>query len=213
MTPRVALIAGALAVILRSVPAIAGNLDIPDGIPGRIAHALAETRAGWTADAVFGRLLMERADAGQPFRSDFVFSAPSHGTLYHVKIGPSGASSGEDRYRALQTLTARVIDLPRAVQVARQSGMRGNVVTADLSLWLPHNRAVAVEVWRLVPDDDPNTADPNDPNMKTYFVDAVTGLPYAAENPDIAALERGRAALGEAVTKDVIDLLTAFRKP
>ena len=65
-------------------------------------------------------------------------------------------------------------------------GMIGNVVTAELKQWSSdalNNVSVAVGIWRLGPDDDPNLVDPNDPNMKNYFVNALLGKVYNQERP------------------------------
>lgn len=69
----------------------------------------------------------------------------------------------------------KVIDPAQAVSVARAHGMKGNVLRVMLEVW---GAPLATEVWRLIPDNDPSP-DPNDPNMKNYIVDAMSGDFYS----------------------------------
>jgi len=186
--------------------------DVPDHVPDRIAAAWMAARHDWTMEAQLVHATFTRPDASQPFSSDIVFLAASRQKLYHIKDGTKGRSAGEESYRYAPALTGQIIDLPGAVATARTQGMKGNVVLAELTIWLPHNSSIATQVWRLVPDNDPNTQDPNDPNMKNYFVDAVTGAAYAASNPDNTALAKGRDAMNKALAADMMALVKIMQQ-
>lgn len=197
---------GLMFGLLFSIAVLAA--DAPDDVPAKIARAQTAARQDWAREAMPVHATFARADADKDFSADIVFLASSRQKLYHVKDGPQGRSAGEEAYRYAPTLTGKVIDLPQALATARKQGMKGNLVTAELMPWIPHNTNIVVQVWRLVPDNDPNTADPNDPNMKNYYVDAVTGVAYDAARPDKQELGRGR----DAMNKSLADDMAAFVK-
>jgi hypothetical protein len=204
--------ASVLLATLCIVATACGAQDIPSGVPAQLAKAWKNARSDWTMEAQLAQAIFTRTDAKSEFQSDIVFMAASRQKLYHIKDGPKGHVADEETYRYMPTLTARVIDLPQAVDIARKSGMKGNVVTAQLALWIFHNTTTAVEVWRLEPDNDPNTQDPNDPHMKNYFIDALTGTPYDYTAPDGTALAKGSEAMVKAVSDDMAEFVQSLKR-
>jgi hypothetical protein len=94
--------------------------------------------------------------------------------------------------------------------------MKGNVLTAMLQFWTdPHYSdpakgmrvGMGIEVWRLVPDNDPNTADPNDPNMKNYYIDAVTGAYYDIAHLNPTEFIRNSMTYQNAMAAEVIEVM------
>jgi hypothetical protein len=208
------LLVAVLLLLLSFAARSAGALtdDVPSAIPQLIQTTWAAARKDWTMEAVFCHLLIERDAADQPFRTDAAFLAASTQQRYHVKTGPKGRMAELEAYKFFGPgLAAKVIDLPQAVAIARQHGMKGNLVTAELADWAPSGTNMAVQVWRLVPDDDPNVADPNDPNMKNYFIDALTGAVYDPGHADMPELQRGAYAKSTAVTAELMAFLQSMK--
>jgi hypothetical protein len=174
----------ALALCACSAPA----QDLPKDTATQIRSAWAQTRSGWKYDAKFLYLGFERETATEGFETEYLFGADSAPLqVYRIMRGPKGSSQGLrptvtqpvlgkllPEEPVIRMLTSQVIEPSQAVEVARKHGMKGNVLRVILQGW----GGPPLEVWRIVPDNDP-AADPNDPIMKNYIVDAMTGAFYS----------------------------------
>ena len=162
--------------------------DLPKDTATQIRTTWAQTRSGWKHDAKFLYLGFERETATAGFETEYLFGADSAPLqVYRIMHGPKGSSQGLrppvtqpvlgkllPEEPVIRMLTSQVIEPSQAVEVARKHGMKGNVLRVILQGW----GGPPLEVWRIVPDNDP-TADPNDPIMKNYIVDAMTGAFYS----------------------------------
>jgi hypothetical protein len=104
----------------------------------------------------------------------------------------------------MRMLTSQVIEPSQAVGIARKHDMKGNV----LRVILQGSGAPPLEVWRAVPDNDP-AADPNDPIMKNYIIDAMTGAFYSdsysiGTHIDAAEYNRNLGAYTQATLIEVL---------
>jgi hypothetical protein len=102
-------------------------------------------------------------------------------------------------------LTSKVIDPSQAIAIAIKHGMKGNALKVSLQAW----GAPLLEVWRIVPDDDP-PADPNDPIMKNYLMDAMSGAFHSdsyrtGNHVDPAEYNRNLAAYTTAVITELVE--------
>jgi hypothetical protein len=195
--------------------------DLPVDAPTQIRAAWAQARKTWKIDAQFVTLDLERDSAKEGFESDYAFKSNSDGRMYHIKRGPKGSSVALDQLAQFAWgLTSKVIDPVQAASVARAHGMNGNVLTAKLEYWTnPKTTGSAkeipigtgVEVWRLVSDNDPNTADPNDPNMKNYYIDAMAGTYYDAAHLNPAEFVRNSQAYQSAAAIELIEGIRSAR--
>jgi hypothetical protein len=123
---------------------------------------------------------------------------------YHITRGPKGSTAGlrppvtqpavgllRPADIVIAMMNSKVIDPVQAVNTAYRHGMNDSVLSVQLQCW---GAPAALEVWRIIPDNDPSP-DPNDPTMKNYIVDAMTGdfysyLYYAGTNVDPVAYAR-----------------------
>jgi hypothetical protein len=182
--------------------------DLPTNAGAQIRAAWAQAR-NWKHDAKFLYLGFTRDNARQGYETEFVFGADSApGMAYHITRGPKGSTAGlrspvtqpvvgllRPADIAIGMMNSKVIDPMQAVNTAYKHGMKGNVLSVQLQCW---GAPAALEVWRIIPDNDPSP-DPNDPTMKNYIVDAMTGdfysyLYYAGTNVDPVAYARSLAA-------------------
>jgi hypothetical protein len=162
--------------------------DLPKDTATQIRSVWAQTRKEWKHDARFLYLGFERENASGGFQTEYLFGADSAPLqVYQVTRGPQG-NAGRLRPPVTQPvlgkllpeevimrmLTSRVIEPSQAVEIARAHGMKGNVLRVILQGW----GGPPLEVWRVVPDNDP-AADPNDPIMRNYIIDAMTGTFYS----------------------------------
>jgi len=198
---------------LHGRPALAQ--DLPHGAASQIQATWAEARKTWKVDAKFVYLSFDRDSANEGFQSDYVFGVDTLPVLYHITHGPKGSSAGLHQGRELIPicmLTSKVIDPAQAVSVARANGLKGNVLKASLECW---GAPLALEVWRVVADNDPNTADPNDPFMKNHIVNAMTGAYYglyaAPVNIDPAQFSRNASAYVAASASEYVEGVRAAR--
>jgi hypothetical protein len=205
------------ALALAFVAAVLGSAalaDDPQGIPDLIRQQEAQVRKAWKPDAFLVNLQLTRDDASEAFGYDFAFRASSDARLYHVTQGPKGATSGVRDYttnpEAQGILPTRILDLPAAIAAARKAGMKGNLVRAELFQWQA-TPSQPVIIWRLVPDNDPITEDPNDPNQRNYFIDAFTGATYNPEHPDLQEVNRGEQAMGPAMAAELSDFAKSLQ--
>jgi hypothetical protein len=191
--------------------------DLPADATARIRTAWAQARKAWKIDAQFVCLDLERGSAKESFSADYYFRSNSDGRLYHIKSGPKGSSAGLDpKPTFAQGLTSKVIEPARAVAIARAHGMKGNVLTAMLEYWTDTQATGApkdipigmgVEVWRVVPDNDPNSADPNDPNMKNYYIDAMSGAYYDLAHINAAEFTRNSMTYQNTAGLELLELM------
>ena len=195
----------AIAMMACTGTAKAGE-GTPSDIPDKIRQTTEQVRKTWKADAFLADLVLERDTADGPLRYDYTFHSSDDMRLYHVKRGPDGEKTEFKDFtnnpHAKGMIPSSVIDLPEAEAVARKHGMKGTIITAELYAWSTETLQT-VMVWRLVPDNDPNTDDPNDPNQKNYLVDAYTRTVYDAENPDMKAIGSGTEAMNAAIVEEM----------
>jgi hypothetical protein len=182
--------------------------DLPSNAGAQIRAAWAQAR-NWKHDAKFLYLGFTRDNARQGYETEFVFGADSApGVAYHIMRGPRGSTSGmrppvtqpvvgllRPADIVIGMMNSKVIDPAQAVNTAYKHGMKGNVLSVQLQCW---GAPAALEVWRIIPDND-LSPDPNDPTMKNYIVDAMTGdfysyLYYAGTNVDPVAYARSLGA-------------------
>jgi hypothetical protein len=187
---------------------LASAQDLPRDAAAQIRAAWSQAR-NWKRDARFLYLGFTRDNAGQGYETEFVFGADSApGVAYHITRGPKGATAGlrppvtqpvvgllRPADIVIGMMNSKIIDPVQAVNTAYKHGMKGNVLSVQLQCW---GAPAALEVWRIIPDNDPSP-DPNDPTMKNYIVDAMTGdfysyLYYAGTNVAPAAYMKSLAA-------------------
>jgi len=193
------------ALVVGSPPSSAQ--DLPKDAAAQIRTAWAQAR-NWKRDSRFLYLGFTRDNAGQGYDTEFVFGADSApGVAYHITRGPKGATAGlrppitqpvvgllRPADIVIGMMNSKVIDPVQAVNTAYKHGMKGNVLSVQLQCW---GAPAALEVWRIIPDNDPSP-DPNDPTMRNYIVDAMTGdfysyLYLAGTNVDPAAYMKSLA--------------------
>jgi hypothetical protein len=200
-----------LALAALALAACSARDGDPENIPDMIRTKETRARQDWKRDAFLTNLLIQRDKAGAPFRYDFAFRSSDDMRLYHIHEEPDGKKTGVASFtndpRALGVIPTSVIDLPAALKIARDHGMKGNLATAELFEWFPLP-SQPVMAWRIVPDKAPDLADPNDPNQKNYWIDALTQAAYDPESPDPKDVQRGSLAIGPAVAAD----MSAFAK-
>lgn len=189
----------------------------PEDVLAGIREATQTVREDWQRDAMLVSVLIERPDAQTAFRYRYVFAASSSPTFMQLTKTPLRTEMTEHGVRTnVESVPGtKVMDLARAVGIARSAGMKGNLLTAELRQWTSDaldNVSVPVVIWRLVPDDDPNVADPNDPNMKNYYVDALLGTVYNADQPDARELIRGSEAFGAATTAEMMEFIQSLQR-
>jgi hypothetical protein len=176
---------GAMSLYACSAPA----QDLPKDAASDIRTVWADVRHHWKHDARFLYLGFVRDSANEGFETEYVFGADSApGVIYHVTRGPQGVAAGQ-RHPLVQPvigkllpedivtagmLTSKVIAPAQAIAIAVRQGMKGHVLKVTLEAW----GGPPLEVWRVVPDNDP-ALDPNDPVMKNYIIDAMTGAFYS----------------------------------
>lgn len=189
-------------------PCAAAAQDLPANAGAQIRAAWAQAR-NWRHDARFLYLGFTRDNPRQGYETEFVFGADSApGVAYHITRGPKGSTAGlrppvtqpivgllRPADIVIGMMNSKVIDPVQAVNTAYKHGMKGNVLSVQLQCW---GAPAALEVWRIIPDNDPSP-DPNDPTMKNYIVDAMTGdfysyLYYAGTNVDPAKYLRSLGA-------------------
>lgn len=194
--------------------------DLSKDAASQIRAVWADTRNNWKHDARLLYLGFERDSAKEGFQIEYAFGAHSApGVIYHVTRGPKGSSSGP-RHPPVQpvigkllpeditiagVLTSKVIDPSQAIAIALKQGMKGNVIKVTLQAW----GGPPLEVWRIVPDDDPSP-DPNDPIMKNYIIDAMTGAFYSdsyftGNHVDPAEYNRNLSAYTTAVITELVE--------
>jgi hypothetical protein len=174
----------AVALCACSAPA----QELPKDAASQIRNVWAQTRKDWKHDARFLYLGFGRETATEGFQTEYLFGADSAPLqIYRVARGPGGSAQGLrppvtqpvlgkllPEEPVMRMLTSRVIDPSQAVEIARKHGMKGNVLRVILQGW----GGPPLEVWRVVPDNDP-APDPIDPIMKNYIIDAMTGAFYS----------------------------------
>jgi hypothetical protein len=199
--------------------------DLPKDTATQIRTTWAQTRSGWKHDAKFLYLGFERETATAGFETEYLFGADSAPLqVYRIMHGPKGSSQGLrppvtqpvlgkllPEEPVIRMLTSQVIEPSQAVEVARKHGMKGNVLRVILQGW----GGPPLEVWRIVPDNDP-TADPNDPIMKNYIVDAMTGAFYSdsyftGTHVDVAEYNRNVGTYTQAILTEFLQGLPKGR--
>jgi hypothetical protein len=204
----------ALALCACSAPA----QELPKDTATQIRSAWALTRKDFKYDARFLYLGFERENATEGFQTEYLFGADSAPLqVYRIMRGPKGSSQGLrppvtqpvlgkllPEEPVIRMLTSQVIEPSQAVEIARKHGMKGNVLRVILQAW----GGPPLEVWRIVPDNDP-AADPNDPIMKNYIVDAMTGAFYSdsyftGTHVDAAEYNRNLGAYTQAILTEFI---------
>jgi hypothetical protein len=198
--------------------------DLPSNAGAQIRAEWTQARS-WKRDARFLYLGFTRDNAQQGYETEFVFGADSApGVVYHITHGPKGSVSGlrspvtqpivgllRPADIVIGMMNSKVIDPAQAVNTAYRHGMKGNVLSVQLQCW---GAPAALEVWRIIPDNDPSP-DPNDPTMRNYIVDAMTGdfysyLYFTGTNVDAAAYGR---SLGAFSVANIQEFLQGLKTP
>jgi hypothetical protein len=162
-----------------AAPAVTVAADLPRVIPGSLLTAgqgMLTDAQQWRSDAELTQIqatLPAGAGTSTAYQINYTFRSPADGAGLQVMTGAAGTAGPQTEKLkpiALPTIHALpsdlAVDLPTAVQTARDSGMVGDVRSAMLSAAgvTSHSGAAA---WRIVP-----TASDQ---FHVYYVDATTG--------------------------------------
>jgi hypothetical protein len=192
---------GALAhrapsTIVTSAPVSAPPLNVatdpPRVIPASLlaaGHGMLGDAQQWRGDAVLTQIqatLPSSATASTPYQINYTFRSGADGAGLQVMTGGTGTTGPQTQKLkpiALPSIHALpsdlAIDLPAAVQVARDSGMVGDVRNATLTTAVQagHPETTA---WRIVPSSTDQ--------FRIYYVDASSGkLLHGAAIPRMAS--------------------------
>ena len=175
-----------------SAPSLNVATDPPRLIPASLldaGHGMLSDAQQWRGDAVLTQVqatLPSGATASTPYLINYTFRSPADGAGLQVMTGAAGSNGPQTEKLkpiALPSIHALPsdlsIDLPAAVQTARDSGMVGDVRNATLTTGVQAGHP-ATTAWRIVPA-------PTD-QFRIYYVDASTGnLLQGAAIPRAAA--------------------------
>jgi hypothetical protein len=175
-----------------SAPSINVATDPPRVIPASLldaGHGVLNDAQQWRGDAILTQIqatLPSGATASTPYLINYTFRSPADGAGLQVMTGAAGTTAPQTQKLkpiALPTIHALPsdlsVDLPAAVQAARDSGMVGDVRNATLTT-AAQAGGPATTAWRIVPA-------PTD-QFRIYYVDASTGkLLHGAAIPRAAA--------------------------
>jgi hypothetical protein len=182
--------------IVTSAPVSAPSLNVatdpPRMIPASLlaaGHGMLSDAQQWRGDAVLTQIqatLPSGATASTPYQINYTFRSGTDGAGLQVMTGGAGTTGPQTQKLkpvALPTIHALPsglsIDLPSAVQTARDSGMVGDVRNATLTTAVQagHPETTA---WRIVPASTDQ--------FRIYYVDANSGkLLHGAAIPRVAA--------------------------
>ncbi|GEM_PF-1352902 len=175
-----------------SVPSLNVATDPPRIIPASLlaaGHGMLSDAHQWRGDAVLTQIqatLASSATASTPYQINYTFRSATDGAGLQVMTGGAGATGPQIQKLkpvALPTIRALPpdlpIDLPAAVQVARDSGMVGDVRNATLTTAVQAGH-LETTAWRIVPASTDQ--------FRVYYVDATSGkLLHGAAIPRAAA--------------------------
>src|SRR5580692_411669 len=175
-----------------SAPSLNVATDPPRMIPASLlsaGHGMLGDAQQWRGDAVLTQIqatLPSGATASTPYQINYTFRSATDGAGLQVMTGGTGTTGPQTQKLkpvALPSIHALPsdlsVDLPAAVQIARDSGMVGDVrnVTLTTAVQADHSEMTA---WRIVPA-------PTD-QFRVYYVDASSGkLLHGAAIPRAAA--------------------------
>jgi TIR domain len=160
-------------------PQLNVTADVPRVIPASLltaGHGLLTNAQQWRGDAELTQIqatLPSGSSSATPYQINYTFRSPADGAGLQVLTGAGGSAAAQTEKLkpvALPTIHALPddlpVDLPTAVQTARDSGMVGDVRNASLgtATLTGHPNAVA---WRIVPTSSDQ--------FHVYYVDANTG--------------------------------------
>lgn len=162
-----------------AAPAVTVAADLPRVIPASLLAAgqgMLTNAQQWRGDAELTQIqatLPAGASPSTAYQINYTFRSPADGAGLQVVTGaPGNAGPQTDKLKAIALPTIHVlpgdlpVDLPTAVQTARDSGMVGDVRSAMLSAVVATGHSGSA-VWRIVP-----TASDQ---FHIYYVDATTG--------------------------------------
>jgi TIR domain len=175
-----------------SAPSLTVATDPPRVIPASLLDAgrgMLNDAQQWRGDAVLTQIqatLPSSATASTPYVINYTFRSPADGAGLQVVTGVAGTAAPQTEKLkpvALPTIHALPsdvsVDLPAAVQTARDSGMVGDVrnVTLTTAVQTGHPATTA---WRIVPAQTDQ--------YHVFYVDASSGkLLHGAAIPRAAA--------------------------
>jgi hypothetical protein len=195
-----------------SAPSLTVATDPPRVIPATLldaGHGMLSDAQQWRGDAVLTQIqatLPSSATASTPYVINYTFRSPADGAGLQVVTGAAGATVPQTEKLkpvALPTIHALPsdvsVDLPAAVQTARDSGMVGDVrnVTLTTAVQTGHPATTA---WRIVPAQTDQ--------YHVYYVDASSGkllhgaaIPRAAAASQTASTQSTGAGPGSIIKK------------
>jgi hypothetical protein len=181
-----------------SAPSLTVATDPPRVIPASLldaGHGVLSDAQQWRGDAVLTQIqaaLPSGATVSTPYVINYTFRSPADGAGLQVVTGAAGATAPQTEKLkpvALPTIHALPsdvsVDLPAAVQTARDSGMVGDVrnVTLTTAVQTGHPATTA---WRIVPAQTDQ--------YHVFYVDASSGkLLHGAAIPRAAAASQAAA--------------------
>lgn len=131
-----------------------GVRQLPKDLP-ELMHAATLHAQAWRHDAIPVTLEFHHRDAPNPTMRGpevrFAFLSTSDGTGLFVTVTAAGASTFEVNRTvrwATVSLPPVFVDLPAAVRIAREQGMKGPVNRASLMIWSPSG-VPAILVWMV----------------------------------------------------------------
>jgi hypothetical protein len=175
-----------------SAPSLTVATDPPRMIPASLlsaGHGMLSDAQQWRGDAVLTQIqatLPSGATTSTPYQINYTFRSATDGAGLQVMtgtVGTTGPQTQKLKPVALPSIHALpsdlAIDLPAAVQTARDSGMVGDVRNATLTAAVQAGHAETT-AWRIVPA----SAD----QYRVYYVDASSGkILHGAAIPRAAA--------------------------
>jgi hypothetical protein len=153
--------------------------DLPRVIPATLltaGHGMLTNAQQWRGDAELTQIqatLPSGSTSTTSYQINYTFRSPADGAGLQVMTGAAGSAAAQTQKLkpiALPTIHALPddlpVDLPTAVQTARDSGMVGDVRSASLSAAALTGHANAI-AWRIVPTSSDQ--------YHVYYVDANSG--------------------------------------
>jgi hypothetical protein len=174
-----------------SAPSLNVATDPPRMIPASLllaGHGMLSDAQQWRGDAVLTQIqatLPSSATGTTPYQINYTFRSATDGAGLQVMtggVGTTGPQTQKLKPVALPSIRGLPpdlpVDLPAAVQTARDSGMVGDVRNATLTTAVQAGHS-EMTAWRIVPASTDQ--------FRVYYVDATSGkLLHGAAIPRVA---------------------------
>lgn len=149
----------AVAVSQIAIPADPAKA-LPSGVPDAAERSVGDARREWRPDAVLTQItarLHTPSNSAASYELDYALRSPTDGDGLQIVTGIPGAQPASKPLSpiarpAIHALPSTFVDLPAAVQAARDAGLVGDVHTGLLSASFVERRGQPT--WRLVGDGD-----------------------------------------------------------